>query len=358
MKILDRYILFKLLRAFFFVVFILISIVVIINFTERNEDYIKHGLSFKEIAGYYIDYIPYMANMLTPMTIFIAAVFITSQLATHTEVIAMLSSGMSFFRFLVPYFIGASIIAIITFASTGWVIPNANKTRVAFEVAYFNAKKSYGPNHDMHIKIGPTSYLYLESYNNQNDIGYKLTIETIKGTKLTQKLEAQRILWNADSGRWSLKNWRLHEFDGLKEHFSSGLEMDTTLKILPKDFGNQYMLYETLTMNELDEKISELESRGADNISVFRIEKYIRYMSPFAAIILTFIGAIVSAQKTRGGTGFQVALGFLLAFIYIILYVFARSIAEVETMNPAFAVWIPNIIFVFVGIFLYIRYPK
>lgn len=357
MKKIDRYIFFKLIKAFLFVVLLLMAIIIIINITERNEDFIRHGVTAQEIIGYYLAYFPYMANQLTPITIFIAAVFITSQLATHTEIIAMLSSGISFRRILVPYMAAALLVAIASFFLTGWIIPNSNKARIEFEIAYFGAKKAFNK-HNIHLKIGPTTYFYLGNFNNQTQIGYKCTLETIDSTQLNQKLEAQRLEWNEDEQNWKMVRWRLHTFDGIKETFSSGDKLDTTLLITPKDFDSNYMDFETLTMDELDDKIAELEARGADDVIIYKIDKYIRYMSPFAVLVLVFIGAIVSSQKTRGGTGFQIALGFLLAFIFLILYVFARSIAEAQTFNPIVAVWIPNIIFTFIGIFLYARLPK
>ncbi|MGF1636647.1 MAG: LptF/LptG family permease [Cyclobacteriaceae bacterium] len=357
MKILDIYILKKLLKAFFFVVLLLVLVVVVINITERNEKFIEHSLGFKEVALYYLNYMPYVANMITPITVFIATVFITAQLAGHTEIIAILSSGVSFRRLMVPYIIGSCIIAAISFALSGWVIPNSNKHRIAFEVQYFRNPFYYSQS-DIHIKVGQNSYLYMANYNNTSNTGIKFTLETIEHTDILQKLSAQRIEWQEDIQKWRLRRWNLHEFDGFTERFSSGDEMDTALLILPKDFESNYMLFEALTLNELDQKIEELKLRAADDIDMFRIEKYIRYMSPFTVIILTFIGLIVSARKARGGAGFQIALGFFIAFIYIVFYIFARRIAEAGSMNQIIAVWIPNIVFSIVGFVMYKTVPR
>ncbi|MCC5931826.1 MAG: LptF/LptG family permease [Cyclobacteriaceae bacterium] len=357
MKILDLYILKKLLKAFFFVVILLVLVVVVINITERNDKFIENQLGFIEIAKYYLNYAPYIANMITPITVFIATVFITSQMAGHTEIIAMLSSGVSFTRLMIPYLIGSMIIAAISFGLGGWVIPNSNKHRIAFEVQYFK-KPFYYAERDIHIKVGPNTYLYMENYNNNSDVGYKFTLETIEGTKVLQKLTAQRIEWQEEHQKWRLKRWNLHEFEGFQEKFTHGDDMDTTLRIQPRDFTSNYMLFEALTMDELDEKIEELKLRGADDIDIYKIEKYIRYMSPFTVIILTFIGLIVSARKARGGAGFQIALGFLIAFIFIVFFIFARRIAETGSVNQILAVWIPNIVFSMVGFLLYKTVPR
>ena len=302
----------------------MVSIVCVIDFTEKNDDFLEHQLGGGEILAYYLDYIPYLASLNTPITVFIAVEFVTSKLAGNTEIVAMLSSGVSFPRILVPYFIGSSLIAIVSFFLNGWVIPNANKDRIAFEQTYIKSPFYYDER-NIHIKVAPELYAYMESYNYSNNVGYRFTLEQIQGNQMLQKLSARRIEWDSTQSKWTLKNWTLHQFDGDEETISNGVDLDTTLNISPKDFGSTYGLYETLPLN----------------------------MSPFTAIILTFIGVVMSAKKSRGGSGFQIALGFLIAFIFIIFFIFARSIAEVNSMNPMLAVWLPNIIFTAVGIFLY-----
>ena len=357
MKILDWYILKKFLGAYVFVVFIIVSIVVIINYTDYNDSFMKHNLGFREIGGYYLTFIPYIASLISPITVFIAVVFITSKLAQHTEIIAMLSSGMSFPRLMRPYFVGALLIALVFFYFAGWVIPDSNKSRVAFELQYL--KTPYiNTDRDIHIKIGPESYLYMQNFNNQANVGYRFTLETIVGTEVKDRLSSQRIEWQEETQSWKILNWNLRRFDGMNEEYTTGFEIDTVLRIHPRDFESDYGRYETLTMNELNEYIEELRLRGADNIRVYEIEQYIRYMSPFAAFVLTFIGLIVSSRKQRGGVGFQIALGFLLAFIYIILYIFARSMAEAGATHPVVAVWIPNIVFSLIGLFMYKTVPR
>ena len=359
MKIIDQYLIKKFLGTFLFVVTLLVSIVTVIDFTEKNDDFIEHKLSALEIIGYYIDFIPYVASLITPITVFIAVVFVTSKLAGNTEIIAILSSGVSFRRLLFPYFLGATIIAAVSFWLNGWVIPNANKDRVAFELKYVEKPgASYFDESDIHIKVAPEAYAYMENYNNNSNVGYHFTLERIRGNEMLAKLSARRIEWDSTSTKWKLKNWTLHTFDGQEESIETGQEMDTTINIHPSDFGSTYHMQETMTLPELDQHIAKLEERGANDIPVYRIEKYIRYMSPFTAIILTFIGVIMSARKARGGSGFQIALGFFIAFIYIIFFIFARSIAEVNSMNPLLAVWLPNIVFSGLGIVLYNTVPR
>jgi lipopolysaccharide export system permease protein len=228
---------------------------------------------------------------------------------------------------------------------------------VAFELQYIKSAYHF-TDRNIHIKIAPTTMLYLQSYNVTNNVGYKPTLETIEDGILKEKLEAIRMEWQEETQRWRLRTWRKRAIGEMEEVYSSGTELDTTLRIHPKDFASDYSRFETLTMNELYEYIEELKMRGADDLEVYEIEKYIRFTAPFAALILTFIGIGVSARKARGGAGFQIALGFLLAFIYIIFFIFSRTSAEAGSIAPIIAIWIPNIIFTIIGLAIYQTVPR
>ncbi|WP_242927626.1 LptF/LptG family permease [Pontibacter vulgaris] len=358
MKLLDKYILKKFLTTFLFVVLILVSVICVIDFTEKNDDFIKNNVPITEILfDYYLNLIPYYANMLSPITVFIATVFVTAKLASHTEIVAILSSGVSFRRFLVPYVIGSSIIAITIFGLIGWVIPNANKESVAFQVKYVKNPFTYD-SRNIHIKISPDTYVYLESYNNTAHMGYNFALEQIEGTKLKRKLTASSVSWDAEKKKWHVDSYTLRTFDGQDETYFKGGALDTTLNMLPKDFESTYKLEQTLTLTELNRYIKQKMDRGADDIETYLIEKYERFSYPFAIIILTIIGVIVSARKARGGVGFQIALGFFLAFIFIIFVITSRSLAQVGDIDPAIAAWIPTIIFTGIGFLLYRYIPR
>jgi lipopolysaccharide export system permease protein len=357
MKILDRFILKKFLTSYAFVIFIIEIVVVLVHFTDHNENYIKNELTAAQILGYYLDYIPYVANMISPITVFITVVFMTSRLAQHSEIIAILSSGVSFQRLMRPYMMGALIIAGLSFYLGGWVIPNGNKERVAFELEFIKGTYRFNER-NIHIKIAPTTLLYLQSYNVGSNVGYKPTLETIENGVMTTKLEATRMEWQKKTEKWRLRDWKKRQIEGMEEIFSAGSSLDTTLRIHPKDFESDYSRFETLTMNELYSYLDELKMRGSDNIETYEIEKYVRYTAPFAALILTFIGLGVSARKARGGAGFQIALGFLLAFIYIIFFIFSRTSAEAGSIAPVIAIWIPNIIFTIIGLLIYKTVPR
>lgn len=358
MKILDKYILKKFLTTFFFVVLILVSVICVIDFTEKNDDFIKSNPPFKAIVvDYYMNLFPYWANMLSPITVFIATVFVTAKLAAHTEIVAILSSGVSFRRLMVPYIIGSAMIGLMTFGLIGWVIPNANKTRVAFELQYIK-NPFYFSDRNIHIKVAPRTYVYMESYSNHNNVGYQFTMEDIANTQMRKKLSAERISWQPETETWKVENYILRTFDGMKETIQYGHSLDTTINLYPKDFSSTHGLHETLTLSELQDFINELRERGADNVETYLIERNERFTYPFAIVILTIIGVILSARKSRGGTGGQIALGFTLAFIYILFVIISRSLAQGGSMEPILASWLPNIIFACIGVILYKTVPR
>lgn len=357
MKLIDKYILKQFLVTFFFVMVLLVSVICVIDFTEKNDKFIKNGLDAAIIFKYYLTVFPFFASLITPITVFIATVFITANMAVRTEIIAILASGISFRRMLVPYLIGSLLVAGLTFVFNGYVIPNANKFRIAFEVNYVK-KAFYFVQRDIHLKVADDVYLYLQSYNNSSDVAYKVTLEQIEGEQLKAKLVANRMDWDSTTHKWKVMNWQLREIDGFEERITSGTKLDTALSLTPADFANNYGRQETMNMNELEDHIELQTLRGAEDVVIYKIEKYIRYMQPFAVIILTFIGVIVSARKTRGGTGYLIALGFGLAFLYIIFYTFSRAVAEAGSMNPILAVWLPNLVFGGIGGLMYFTLPR
>lgn len=357
MKILDKLIIKDFLKTYFFVVVMLILVVLVLDFTEKNDTYIRNEVPSGEILKYMANYGLYLNNLLTPITVFISVIFITSKMAGRTEIIAILSSGVSFMRMLRPFILAAALIGSVSFLLNGWVLPVATEGVTEFKMTYLDKGKSSSET-NIHIKVGPESYAYLSRFYTTGNTGYQFTLETIRDGELLAKLSADRIEWDTAKNVWTLKNWRLRELEERREIYTVGELMDTTLSIRPQDFDVPENHHETLKLPELGRQIKILEERGADNVAFYKIERYVRFMSPFAAIILTFIGVIMSARKTRGGSGFQIAMGFLLAFVYIILFILSRTFAENGAAYPIFAVWLPNIIFGVTGLLLYKTVPR
>ncbi len=357
MKILDRYITKKLLTTFLFVVFIIVAIIVVIDITEKIDDFNKPEVPMDRIWQYYADFIPWIANLISPITVFIATVFVTANMASHTEIVSILASGISFKRMLYPYFLTALIIAIISFYFNGWVIPDANKSRRSFEIEFIEGKYYFSKT-DFHVQASPTEYLYLERFDNNRNIGHKFTLERIVQDTLREKLSANQIEWNDSTKKWKLKRWQRRVILPKGELVTYGAVMDSSLVIIPKDFQSQHRLWETLTLPELDEKINEISSRGLEGAKVYKVEKYFRYTMPFTVFVLVFIGVIVSSRKSRGGTGLQIAVGFIISFIFIIFVITSRGFAEGGIIPPIIAVWIPNVVFSVVGMFMYKYVPR
>ncbi|QIP14335.1 YjgP/YjgQ family permease [Spirosoma aureum] len=358
MKLLDWYILKRFLQTYLFVVMVIVLIVVMIDYTEKVDNFHKTKAPGSEILlNYYLNFIPYWANYISPLMVFIATVFLTSRLAARTEIIAILSSGVSFIRLLFPYVLGASVLAVLTYFMVNYVIPKANKTRIAFEIKYINDAFTYS-HRNVHIKIAPNTYAYLESYNNLSNTGYKFTLERVEGNELKQKLTADHIEWDAKKKKWGVYDYKIRTINGLQETLTPGTRLDTTLNLKPDDFSSDFNLYETLTRPQLNSQIDLLTSRGSDGVETYLLEKYSRDTRPFAIIILTVIGVIMSARKSRRGVGWQVALGFFLAFTYLLFFMLAKGIAESGNLNPIVAVWLPNAIFTLIGVFLYNTIPR
>jgi lipopolysaccharide export system permease protein len=336
----------------------IVLVILVIDFVEKNDDFIQNNAPAKAIFfSYYVNLAPYWANYVSPLMIFISTVFFTAKLASHTEIVAILSSGVSYLRLMRPYFIGSVIVGLITFGLIGWVIPKANKIRLAFENIYVKPVTSYS-SQDIHMAVAPNIYMYLTSFTVESKTGYNFTLEKVNGTQLVEKLQAERIEWNDTTKKWSIKNYTIRKIGIVKDVITTGQSLDSLLNMTPADFEGDNMQYETFTLPQLKDRINVLESRGSEGIEAYRIEWYQRFANPFAVVILSIIGLIVSSRKARGGIGVQIALGFLLAFTYVMFFMLSKGIANSGDLDPLLAVWLPNIVFTIVGAVMYFTVPK
>lgn len=406
MKLIDRYILRQFLSTFFFVVVILLAVVSIIDMTDKMDKFARANLTASQILGYYGDYIPWIGGLITPITIFIATVYVCSRMAGRTEIIAILSSGVSFRRMLLPYFVGALLVAMISFVLNSWVIPNASKSRLAFEVQYLKGKFYYDKR-NIHIQVAPDVYLYLQSYNNTSHTGYHFTMERFKNKRLIEKFSGARVEWDSTLQKWHVRDYKIKRIDYVfqkadmklasmkvtpfdsvaidslavdsTDSFSSpadsssaetseayeqefieaeGTTIDTALVIHPKEFESDYRKHDGMTMGELNDYIKTLRARGSAGVEVYEVEKWTRYASPVTIFILVFMGVIVSSRKSRGGTGVQIAIGFVLSFVFILFFTLFRTFAENGQFPPEISVWIPNIIFGLISLGMYKYVPR
>lgn len=334
------------------------AIVIVFDVAEKIDNFMENHVSWNEILFvYYINFIPYFANFFSPLFVFISVIFFTSKLTGDSEIVAILTSGVSFRRLMYPYFVSALFLGIISFFLTSYVIPNANKKRIAFELKYVDHAKGFY-DRNVHKQIEPGVFAYLESYDNKRDIGYKFSIEKFEGKKLVSKLFANRVKWDSTKQKWTAKNYYIRDYIGSNENISKGNSIDTTINLHPKDFKMVLKSVETLNVDELKKFIEEQKMKGDDNIEAYKVEEYRRMAFPFSTFILTLIGVSLSTQKRRGGTGLNIGIGLVLSFLYILFMQVFTELAKANTIPSLIAVWIPNILFFGVGIFLYLIAPK
>ncbi len=359
MKKLDLYLIRKFLTTYVFAVFIIVLVIMVIDFVEKNDNFIQSNAPMREILfKYYLNLAPYWANYISPLMIFISTVFFTAKLASHSEIIAILSSGVSFRRLMWPYFLGAGVVAALSFVMVGWILPRANKVRISFENQYVK-EKFYFADRDFHMAVSPDTYAYFSTYDNTSKIAYDFTLEKFEDNQMKEKLTARRIVWQDSIRKWEVHDYRIRKLGVMKDDLKFGTTpLDTALNMFPSDFESNHAIQETMSIPQLRDRISLIESRGAEGVEIFKIEFYQRFATPFAVIILSLMGLIVSARKARGGVGLQIAIGFILAFVYILFYIMSKGIAESGNMNPILAVWLPNIVFSCIAVIMYFTVPR
>lgn len=358
LKTIDYYIIKKFLGTFFFALAMIMAIVIIFDVAEKLDNFIEKDVSWSDIIFvYYLNFIPYFANFFSPLFVFISVIFFTSKLTGDSEIVAILTSGVSYQRLMYPYFVAALLLATMSFILTGYVIPEANKKRIDFEYKYIYTKQGFYAR-NVHKQIQPGVYAYIESYDNSRDIGYKFSIEKFENKKLVSKFMADRVLWDSTKQSWAVKNYYIRDYNGKNEKITQGKSIDTTINLKPSDFKVVERTIETLNAEELKVFIAEQKMKGDEKIEEYKVEEYRRSAFPFSTFILTLIGVSLSTQKRRGGTGLNIGIGLVLSFLYILFMQVFTEFAKASTVPSLLAVWLPNILFFAIGIFLYLIAPK
>lgn len=359
MKKLDLYIIRKFLGTFFFSLALILCIVVVFDISEKLERFLEHEAPVKAIiVDYYFNFLPYFANVFSSLFTFVAVIFFTSKMASDSEIIAILSTGISFKRLLQPYLLAATVIALFSFLMGAFVIPNANQKRIEFEKEYMG-KKFSNKEQNIHRQIAPGTYIYMSSYSVASNIGYDFSIENFNGDTLVNKLTSSRIAWDKEKNMWVIYNWKLRELDGEKEVYTTGKQIDTVMAFQPEEFSeNPAKIKEQLMLPELKKYEERMKLRGSSNVVEFQIERYKMIANAFATFILTVIGVSISSRKVRGGMGLHLGLGLLISFSYILFMQFSTVFATNGGMNPLLAVWLPNILYAVVAVFVYRTAPK
>ena len=359
-SILDRYIIRKFLGTFFFTILMMIAITVVFDVSEKIDDFIKKEAPLRAIVfDYYFNFIPYFVSLFSSLFIFISLIFFTSKMASQSEIIAILSSGITFRRFMYPYFISACLLALFSFTINDVIMPPANMKRIEFENKYIRRPIVY-TEQNKHKQIEPGLFVYFQTFSNSAETAYKFSLARYDGDRLTSKLMSESALWDKEKEKWTIRDYYIRDIDSLgRETLSSGASIDTTLNLHPSEFKRRDDKFiETLSIAQLKDYIDELKMQGADNVKFFVIELNKRVAFPFSTFVMTLIGVSLSTRKVRGGIGIHVAIGITISFLYILFMQFSSEFATKGNLHPALAAWIPNIIFGIVGAFLYRLAPK
>lgn len=359
LKRLDWYIIKKFLGTYFFSLALIIIVIVVFDYNEKIDKFATSNATASEIIfDYYFNFAPSLANTFSALFVFISVIYFTSKLADNSEIIAMFASGVSFRRLMKPYMVSAAIISIMTFVLSAYIIPRGNETRLAFEQQH-NRKKKAESAANIQIKLDENTIAYMERFESRNNMGWRFSLDRIEDKKLVSHMTAATITYNPEKPHtWTARRWMIRELrDDVEVIRSSNREpLDTVIPLEPSDFLISEGEQETMTSPELSDYIDKQKARGMANIQGFEIEYHKRIAMSFAAFILTVIGASLSSRKKKGGMGLSLGIGLALSFSYILFQ--AISSAFAAQMPVALAVWLPNILYTFIAIYLYRKAPR
>lgn len=364
-NILDRYLIKKFIGTYFFSILLIIAIVIVFDFNEKIDKLTvankEFGISWGRIfVDYYLNTIPYFANLFSSLFVFISVIFFTSKLADRSEIIAMRSNGMSFKRILRPYIISALLIGLLNLTLGAYIIPHSNKIRTNFENKYIK-KRQITMVDNVQLQVDTGVIAFFSSFNIQTKSGSGFCLDKFRNKKLVSHLTALRVQYDTIADRryqWRIYNYNIRQLRGMHEKVTSGMEMDTIIAVEPQDLLYTRNQQETMTTPEISEYIDKQRMRGSASVSTFEVEYHKRFASAFAALILTIIGVSLSCEKRKGGMGLSLGLGLALSFGYILFQTISASFATNGGWPPMLAVWIPNIIFSIVAFILYRRTPR
>lgn len=357
LTILDRYILRTFLGTYLLATLLFLAVIAMFDVTEKLDAFLTAPLK-ETLFDYFASFLPYFANQLSPLFVFISVIFFTTKLAGNSEIIAMLSTGVSYKRLLRPYLYGATIIAAFTFALSNYIIPPTNKARIDYTNKYVRNKSvEYGTN--IQLMASPGEVVYISRFENSNKTAYRFSIDYFQGKRITSRMTARSASYDTTRMyHWRLTDYMIRQFDGMNEKVTRGITLDTVIAIEPKDFLISANDQETLTTPQLSEYIEKQKMRGVANIKAFEIEKEKRIAATAAAFILTLIGMSLSAKKVKGGMGLNIGIGLGLSFSYILFSTITSSFAINGLTSPFIAMEIPNIVYLLIGIYLFHRLSK
>jgi lipopolysaccharide export system permease protein len=363
MKKLDWYILKKFLTTFFFAIFLFAIIAVVVDISEKTDDFVKSQLGVKRIiTQYYFGFIPHIIALLFPLFVFIAVIFFTSKMANKSEIVAILASGTTYFRWLRPYVIGGLFLAVILYFANQYVVPRANQIRGTFEAKYIDGNNSYnaliGTSNNIYLRVDSFTYAGIFGYDTLTKRGGPVFFYKTEGNKVVQNTRADIISWDTATKKWKLDALVDRKLQPLQEQVVLEGMRVMNFNFKPYDLSRDKYTKDKLTSPELDRFIRLEELRGSEGLNDLRVERYRRDATCVTVFLLTLIGAIVAGRKVRGGSGVHLAVGFMIAALFIITDRFSTIFSTKGNLPPIIAAWIPNMVFLFVVVYLYRKAPK
>jgi len=360
-KRLDWYIIKKFIGTYFFSIILIISIAIVFDVNENLAKFTQYHAPLSAIVfDYYANFVPYFANLFSPLFVFISVIFFTSKLAGNSEIIAMLAAGVSFKRLMRPYMISCVFLSLLAFFLSAYVIPHGTVIRQNFETTYKNKKKTTAAD-NVQLQVGQGIIAYIQHYDNTSKKGYGFSLDKFENKKLVSHMTATDIQYDTISDtkfKWKARNWKIRQLKGLREHITSGAQKDTIIMMEPMDLVYSKGQQETFTSPELREYISKQIDRGSGNVVQYQVEYHKRIAASFASFILTIIGLSLSSRKRKGGMGLYLGIGLALSFTYIMLQTISSTFAINAGFPPMLAAWIPNLIFAVVAYFCYRHAPN
>jgi len=361
----DWYILKKFLVTFFFCMVLFMLVAVAVDSSEKSDDFVKTGLSTSQIIRqYYFGFVPHIWGLLFPLFVFIAVIFFTSKMATKSEIIAILASGTSYNRLLRPYMVGGIFLGTILWFGNRYLIPKANGIRSSFQANYIDrndptkGRQDGSCYHCFYQRVDSNTYIGLKNYDTASKSANKFFLERVKNNKIVYNIRANIIKWDDKKKRWKLLDVIERRVDSLGERTKQFKELGLNIRLKPEELRSDEYLKERLTTPELRSFIEEEQLRGREGLSSSQVELYRRTATPFAVILLSLIGVIIASRKTRGGSGMHLAIGIIIAALFIVSDRFSTVFATKSSLSPLLAAWLPNIAFSLVAIYLYRRTPK
>ena len=361
LKRIDTYIISKFLGTYFFSILLIISVAVVFDYNDNIDKLTQNGAPWQEIAEYYLNFVPYYANLFSSLFVFIAVIFFTSKLAGNSEIIAMISAGISLRRLMRPYLLSAAVIAAITMWLSSEVIPHSSIVRLEFENQYKRRKKNdtYAENVQMQVDTGVIAFI--EHFDGPTKTGYHFQLDKFEKKKLISHLTASSITYDTLSNErfhWKIHNANIRDMRGMRERITHHDVIDSVIIMEPSDFLSTRNFQETMTNRELQEYIERARIRGTGKLKPFQVEYYKRFASCFAAFIMTVIGVSLSSRKRKGGMGFSLGVGLVLSVSYAFFQAVTAGFATNANVPPILAVWLPNIVFSGIAYYLYKRAPR